>query len=469
MSLLDNRVLTLDQATPGAGPIGPVVDIQLSPRSETYLNIDHNIRTKVDNNFIPTINAQDEGSQQYVNDKYVNFTGREQITPTVVEQINLKGHNEFHNLSYDNARVTTNQTTNYSYSGNAERQHDGFNFYRYEDGPRVTTNQTTNFSYSGNPERQHDGSNFWRYEDAPRVTTNQTTNFSYAGDAFGAVTSHNQTNRVQFTGTSETFIDEEGKECKVRSPSSGVTNWGQGESTLIKNYFPASGGSMNIQLDPDEKIGFTQLRNDWDIISANGAGSYAQATPNAENFQQVSQDLIGQVRFNPNTVESVDNRQTATYLITNLKENPYSIYQNLSDRDKPNNLNFFIDSNTQNYSGIKTNPIPLKILDKQKQPPNTVSVFPIKEDKNRLIYNPNQVIFHNTYGQYNANIENPFLFQSKSPQNSAVFTGLGYPGSAISANDDKPKILLDTDSLQSSRYLDNFSPNGCLNNNQCFA
>ena len=182
------------------------------------------------------------------------------------------------------------------------------------------------------------------------------------------------------------------------------------------------------------KIGFTQLRNDWDIISANGAGSYAQATPSAENFQQVSQDLIGQVRFNPNTVESVDNRQTATYLITNLKENPYSIYQNLSDRDKPNNLNFFIDSNTQNYSGIKNKPVPLKILDKQKQPPNTVSVFPIKEDKNRLIYNPNQVIFHNIYGQYNPNIENPFLFQS--PLCSAVFTGLGYPGSAISANDD---------------------------------
>ena len=52
-------------------------------------------------------------------------------------------------------------------------------------------------------------------------------------------------NRVQFTGTTETFIDEEGKECKIRSPSSGVTNWGQGES-LIKNYFPGSGGSDEI-------------------------------------------------------------------------------------------------------------------------------------------------------------------------------------------------------------------------------
>ena len=59
-SLLDNRILTLDQATPGAGPIAPVIDQMLSPRSDTYLTLDHNIRTKVDNNFTPIINAQND-------------------------------------------------------------------------------------------------------------------------------------------------------------------------------------------------------------------------------------------------------------------------------------------------------------------------------------------------------------------------------------------------------------------------
>ena len=112
-SLLDNRILTLDQATPGTGPLGPTIDNRLSPRSDTYLNLDHNIRSKVDNNFTPIINAQNESSQQYVNDKYVNFTGREQISPTVIEQTNLKGHDEFHNLSINDARVTTNQTTTF--------------------------------------------------------------------------------------------------------------------------------------------------------------------------------------------------------------------------------------------------------------------------------------------------------------------------------------------------------------------
>ena len=460
-SLLDNRVLTLDQATPGTGPLSPAIDNRLSPRSETYLNLDHNIRSKVDNNFTPIINAQNESSQQYVNDKYVNFTGREQISPTVVEQTNLKGHDEFHNLSYEDARVTTNQTTNFSYAGNAQREHDGSNFYRYEDTPRVTTNQTTNFSYSGNAQREHDGSNFWRYEDNPRVTTNQTTNFSYAGNIAGTETSHNQMNRVQFTGTYETFVDENGQVCHVRSGNSGVTNWGQGGMTLVEDYFPGSNGAMNIQLDADEKLGFTEMKSDWDIINANGTGSYVQAIPNAERFQQVTQDFIGEVQYNPNKSESVDNRQTANYLITNLQQNDFSIYQRPELRNKIITDSFFINSNAQDYSGVSTQVVPLKRLKEQTFPVGNQSVFQYNK------YNPNSVITHNTYGQVDSTIENPLLYKSHQADNSAVFMGKGYPGTAISANNSKNKILLDTDSLLSSRYLDNFSPNGCLNNNQC--
>uniref|UniRef100_A0A6C0LG10 Uncharacterized protein n=1 Tax=viral metagenome TaxID=1070528 RepID=A0A6C0LG10_9ZZZZ len=462
-SLLDNRILTLDQATPGTGPISPVIDQMLSPRSDTYLTLDHNIRTKVDNNFTPIINAQNESSQQYVNDKYVNFTGREQISPTIVEQTNLKGHDEFHNLSYEDARVTTNQTTNFSYSGNAQREHDGANFYRYEDTPRVTTNQTTNFSYSGNAQREHDGSNFWRYEDNPRVTTNQTTNFSYSGNAAGTETSHNQMNRVQFTGTYETYIDENGQVCNVRSGNSGVTNWGQGSLTLVEDYYPGSNGAMNIQLDPDEKLGFTEMRADWDIVNSSGSGSYAQAIPNAERFQQVSQDFIGEVQSNPNKSESVDNRQTANYLITNLQQNDFSIYQRPELRNKTITDPLFIDQNAQDYSGVSTQTVPLKRLKEQQPSHGAISVF------NYNNYNPNSVITHNTYGQVDSTIENTFLYQSRKADNSAVFMGKGYPGTAASANDinGKNRILLDTDSLLSSKYLDNFSPNGCLNNNQC--
>ena len=461
-SLLDNRVLTLDQATPGTGPIAPITDVMLSPRSDTYLTLDHNIRTKVDNNFKPIINAQNESSQQYVNDKYVNFTGREQISPTVVEQTNLKGHDEFHNLSINDARVTTNQTTHFSYSGNAQRENDGYNFYRYDDTPRVTTNQTTNYSYSGNAQRENDGYNFYRYDDTPRVTTNQTTHYSYAGNANGNETSNNQTNRVQYTGTYETFIDENGKECHYRSANSGVTNWGQGSLTLVEDYFPSSNGAMNIQLDPEEKFGFTEMRSDWDIINANGSGTYVQAVPSAERFQQVNQELIGNIEINPNRVESVDNRQTANYLITNLQQNDFSIYQRPELRYKQNITNLYIDSNASDYSGISTQTVPLTELKEYTPPAGAVNVF----ENNK--YNPNERIAYNTIGQLNSKIENPLLYQSKHPNNSAQFMGLGYPGSAIKANSssNNNRILLNTDSLKSSRYLDNFSPNGCLNN-QC--
>ena len=471
-SLLDNRVLTLDQATPGTGPIAPTMDIKLSPRSETYLSMDHNIRSKVDNNFIPVINAQNESSQQYVNDKYVNFTGREQIAPTVVQQANLKGHDEFHNLSINDARVTTNQTTHFSYAGNAQREHDGSNWWRYEDAPKVTTNQTTNFSYAGNAQREHDGSNWWRYEDTPRVTTNQTTLFSYAGDVDGTATSFNPTNRVQFTGTTETFIDENGNVCEYKSANSGVTNWGQKGITLVEDYFPGSNGNTNVQLDPDEKMGVTLMKPDYDYISLNGSGSYMQATPNAQNFQQVDKSLIGDVLFNPNKSDvSVNNRQVASYQITNLQTNDFSIYQRPELRNQSvnpdNSINLNIDSNAINYSGTSTQTVNLKQLDKQKRPTGAVSVF---GENDSTYHNPNFVLVYNTYGQINPNNENPFLFQNKRADNSAQFMGKGYPGNAIAANNTNNKngiTLLDTNSKLSSGYLDYFSPNGYLNTPQC--
>jgi hypothetical protein len=464
MSLLDNYILTLDQAQPGSGPLAPAIDNRLSPRSETYLSLDHNIRTKIDNNFIPIINAQNESSQQYVNDKYVNFTGREQISPTVVEQIALKGDNIWNNLSYNNipeqnylaARTTTNETTHFSYAGNAEREDQGSKFWTYKDAPRTTTNETTLFSYSGNAEREDQGSKFWTYKDAPRTTTNETTLYSYSGDAAGTVSSHNQTNRVQFTGTTEYFIDENGKECEYKSSNSGVTNWGSKSATLVQDYFPGSNGAMNIQLDPDEKLGYTLMKADWDLVNANGAGTYSQAIPNATMFSQVSKDFIGEVRINPNLQFGIDDRQTAIYQITNLRENGLSIYQDPKLRHNDNTIpTFFINPNASNYSGIATKPVQYEELKEWITPPNIVSVY------NNNSFNPNEVITKNTYGQSNSNIENPLLYQNRVPDNTAHFFGKGYPGTALQGN--KSGILLDTDSSESSRYLHKFSPNGCLN------
>ena len=221
---------------------------------------------------------------------------------------------------------------------------------------------------------------------------------------------------------------------------------------------PGLNGKQNIQLDPDEKVGHTLLNADWDIINVSGPGSYTQSLPNGEKFQQVSQDLIGKIEINPNKLEGVDNRQTANYVINNLQTNDFSIYQRPELRDKKYTSPFFIDSNAQDHSGISTNSLPLKELDKYTLPVSNYNVF----DNNQ--YNPNSTIVFNTYGQSNTNIENPLLFQGKSPKNYDTYQGLGYSRTAIEANNYNPKIMLDTDSKDSSQYLNYFSPGGCLNN-----
>ena len=444
-SLLENRVLTLDQAAPGTGPLGPTIDIKLSPRNDTYLNI----RTKVDNNFTPTINAQDTSSQQYVNNKYVNFTGREQIMPTVVQQINLKGHDEFHNLSINEARTTTKETTLSSYAGDAQQERTGHNFYRYAD--------------------------------LPKITTKETTHASYAGDVNGNVTSHYQQNRVQFEGTTETFIDENGNVCKVKSASSGVTNWGNKHDTLYE-HVPNANGSTNIQLDAQEKLGHTELKLDNESLNTHGVGSFEEARVNATRFQNVDKAIIGTQQYNPNKSQSVDNRQVAPYTILNLLRNDLSIdinpkfnvnnsgvstvsffqdsnveYQekfgNTSNNTNNNNLPIInVISNANNYSGTVTKNEPRDTKDNPQF--NKIELqngmFPIntENDNNKKIYNPNTALTNNTFNQWCTDNSNSFLYQQKKFSNELNYLNGGYPGNAI----DDPRDAI-SNSVITTHYM----------------
>ena len=460
MSLLEDHVLLLDQANPGAGPVAPAIDNKLSPRSETYLSLDHNIRSKMDNNFIPTINSQNASAQQYVNDKYVNFTGREQINPTVVSQVGLKGDAIWNNNSIFDARVTTNETTQFSYSGNAVDTDKQNNFWRYADKPKVTTNETTQYSYAGNAVDTDREGNFWRYKDKPKVTTNETTQYSYAGDPVGTVTSHNQADRTLFTGEIVEIMEESGIENfndfmnrnkkKYRRATSGVTNWGTKSLTLVEGYMPGPNGAVNIQQDPDEIIGNMVMKSDWDSINSKGSGTYEQALPNATNYQQIEKEMIGEVKLPPNKLIGVDSRQTAQYQVMNLKNNGLSIYQTPSERGEKNTIpTFFIDSNARDYSGIANKPVKYIPLPKYEPEVGVVSVYPNNE------YNYNNVKLFNTYANPNAlaNFENPLLLNQMVIDKKATYLGKGYPGNAIEGNNSNPSILLDVDSEESRRYL----------------
>ena len=564
-SLLEDRVLSLDQATPGTGPLNSNIDFKLSPRAETFLNIDNNIRSKVDNNFIPTINGQDQSSQQYINTSYVNFTGREQISPTVVEQISLKGHEEWHNLSINKARTTTNETTNYSYAGNPERETKGYNWWRYSDTPKTTTNETTNYSYAGNPDRESEGNNWWRYADTPKTTTNETTNYSYAGNperetegnnwwryadspktttnettnysyagnperetdgtnwwryADSPKTTTNETtqfsyagnperetdgtnwwryadnprtttnettqfsyagnaqresdglmNRTQYTGIEVDTTDSNGNIKKVKLATAGVTNWGQGDMTLIEDYVPGPNGSTNIRQDADDIIGWTQMTSDWDSVNASGPGTIDQALPTATYFQQVSPDFIGDIMYPPNLEMGENNRQTAGYLVENLTKNGLSIYQ---DHDLRNSNScetipsFFVDSNAQDYSGILRKPLEyteIKPREKTQLEHGLEDVFEFNK------YNFNEIKLFNTYASPdNSTYENPLLFgnnisldSNKNPLLLGNYLGKGYTNSALCSNVIEPPILLDTDSKQSSRFTNRLPAGQKLN------
>lgn len=457
MSLIEGNILTLNTSSPGAGPVAPVLDKRVTVRDKSYLNIDDNINTKNDDNSLPIINAQKENSQVYINNAYVNFTGREQASQTVVQQTNLKGHELWQNLSVFNARTTTNETTHYSYSGNPENQNQGQNFYRYDDKPRTTTNETTNYSYSGNPENQNQGQNFYRYDDKPRTTTNETTLYSYAGDPNGNINSHNQMNRNQYTGD---YIYDQKTGNYYNAGTAGVTKWSSKSDTLIKDYIPGANGSVNYQQDAADKIGSTLLRPDNDSVAVNGPGSINQATPNGTRFNQVDKAFIGEQRINPNKIFGEDTRQIANYQITALKENGLSIYRNIENTEGKNSTvpTFFIDQNKQNYSDFsrKTEKRQKDIINRKDKDYSNYQFgeySTTSNNTNDINQNANKVF--NTYNQINDNIENPLLFTQKSNNktnksfkqenlpNSIIYPGLGYSGTAVSANKNGDGLYLD--------------------------
>ena len=379
MSLLGpNYEISLDSANPGSGPVATATVIAPDVRTKTYMSMDNNIRSKVDDNSTPVINLHRQDAQQYVNNKYVNFTDREQINPTVVQQTNLKGNEQWNNLSYNDS--------------------DGYR------AAKTTTNETTNFSYAGNAEREDSGGNWWRYADAPKTTINETTNFSYAGDVAPA-TVYNQSNRTIYTGNGVT---------------SGVTKWSQKALTLVEDYYPGADGHMNIQQNANSKIGKSKFKDDF---NNSGNSTIYQAIPDGSKYQQTDKNNIGKITNSHIKYYVIDDRQVENYVVNNLTENPLSIYR----ETKSNNNKiptFFVSSNQDKYNSISDGDIKSCELENTNNA-NTVIAMN-KTDKNienPLLYKqkmPNNEIKYNGKG-YSDNIKDSDILFDDNSYNSSRY------------------------------------------------
>ncbi len=397
-------------------------------RDPVYMSSDNNIKSKSDCNSQPIGNPNRVGQQSgpILANYYVNETDRGSINPTIVEQINLKGPNVYNNLSYtDQQKTTTKETTEFAYSGNAERQDKGSKFYTYEDLPKNTTKETTDFSYSGNVERQDKGSKFYTYEDLPKNTTKETTEFAYAGNPTSGLTSFVETSRYQYTGPDTDNKLESLKMYKGNSKSlGGAKTYTIKGSTLVKDYFPGA-GRQNIRQDAEKLMGKVHFGTFGLDQNLNGPGTLAQSIP--DGSRQQNNQFLAKPRMNPNKYIGVDDRQIASYQVEKLRDNPLSIYTVNPDSEVPS---FYKDNKPDDYSDLKTarDAEIDDILKNQKKPKNenfSVNVYP---DNNNVLDNNNDnnsnMAIVNSKG-FNRMVD---MGSSRSINNEPEFSGHAYSG-----------------------------------------
>ena len=177
---------------------------------------------------------------------------------------------------------------------------------------------------------------------------------------------------------------------------------------------------MNIQQNAKEKFGKSLLKDDF---NNNGNSTIVQALPDGSRYQQTDKNNIGKITNAHNKYINIDNRQVQNYVVDNLTKNPLSVYRD-STSNKDKIPAFFVSSNQDIYNSIKEGEIPSCELEKS---------------------NANTVIAMN---KTDKSIENPLLYQKRIPNNKMNINGKAYLGKVNNSG-----ILLDSDSKNSSRYL----------------
>lgn len=214
---------------------------------------------------------------------------------------------------------------------------------------------------------------------------------------------------------------------KGNKMSGGYNNYSVRSATLVQNYMPGP-QRTNILMDPDRALGkYDPGTFGSDEMIMNGPGSLLQALPDASKYNY--QRIFANPRANPYRNFGIDDRQTASYQVEQLHNNPLSNYTVNPDGSIPG---FECIAEPDNFSTMEN-----KRKDDYKnffESGNYVfnyettahSVYPQKSGK---ALNPNSEVVYNL--SLNSNEEvNPMiaLGSSSKARSNSSFSGSCYSG-----------------------------------------
>ncbi len=226
----------------------------------------------------------------------------------------------------------------------------------------------------------------------------------------------------------------------------GYNNYSIRSATLIENYVP---GPMrqNILMNPDLALGkYNAGTFGSDELINNGPGTLLQAIPDASRSQY--NRIFAVPTGNPYRDFAVDDRQTASYQVEQLKENPLSIYSNnlngtvpgFDCLSEPDNFSSTVNKRKNDYKNFFEGADDIYTWGLGGQD--------VYEQYSGKKVNPNAEVVYNMSMDTNA-IVNPMIISSTSniatdqPTFSGkCYSGLFVPGKEISTNSgsNPPKV-----------------------------